>query len=279
MQIKPLIGLGSLEFGMTRSEVFTLMNRPEIIDNQNAKLDEFSDESWHYLSRGIHLKFDSSYEFRLRHIKLTTIDSGNHEVSIIGSPEARILAEFTNVKLNGSYKNIKEYTDRKNRLEFYLRSNFVTEVQLEPDPKIEFYNHCSKNFQRHFTCRRLLKNNVRRNEREVAKLLPTLDHHINLKVGDNLLPSAIEWFLGNYLSINPETRALWCDGVRITSLTLIGKRTFNLNANADILSSIDDSAYDVCELTGNITIASNGKKLRAYNLKLNYRNNFVVIKK
>jgi hypothetical protein len=78
---------------------------------------------------------------------------------------------------------------------------------------------------------------------------------------------------------NPDSRDLWCDGIELKNLDFVTKNTIQISATADILSSTDNSVYDVCELQGYITISSTGKKLKKYDLKLKRRKKVITIKK
>jgi hypothetical protein len=285
MIINPLYGIGNITFGMNRKEVQSVTGGPEQVKNQNAKEDDCMPEVWCYDKLGLQLEFDSFYEFRLDRIKITSSDFYIYDKSLIGLPEERLVRLLPKSTLESEYNSYKEYKITDLKLEMILENNIVREVTLEPDSNVEFFMYCSKSLQRRFTCKRILKNNTRRHERKVAAGLYVIqksltDSNLELFPSDiEWFPSDIEWFLGNYLSINPGTRELWCDGIELKKLDFVTKNTVWLNANADILSSIDRSAYDVCELQGYITITSTGKKLKNYNLKLKRRENIITINK
>jgi len=278
MKINPLFGIGNITFGMNRAEVQSIIGIPEQIKNQNAKEDDCMPEVWSYDKLGLKLEFDSFYEFRLDRIKITSSDFCIYDESLIGLSEKSLVGLLPNATLNSEYNSYKEYKVSALKLEVILENEIVREATLEPDPNVEFFMYCSKNLQRRFTYKRILKNNARRHERKVAAGLYVIKEGLaDSTLG--FLPSDIEWFLGNYLSINPETRDLWCDGIELNKLDFTTKNTASIYATADILSSTDDSAYDVCELKGYITISSTGKKLKKYDLKLKRRKKVITIKK
>lgn len=278
MKINPLLGIGNITFGMNRAEVLSIIGKPEQVKNQNAKEDDCMPEVWCYNKLGLQFDFDSFYEFRLDRIKITSSDFCIYDESLIGLSEERLIDLLPKATLDSEYNSYKEYKVPDLKLEVILDNKIVREATLEPNPTVEFFMFCSKSLQRRFTCKRILKNNIRHHERKVAAGLYVIRE--DLAESDlGFLPSDIEWFLGSYLSINPETRELWCDGINLKKLDFTTKNTASIYATADILSSTDDSAYDVCELQGYITISSTGKKLKKYDLKLKRREKVIDIKK
>lgn len=279
MKIYPLFGIGNITFGMSQIDVQSIIGKPKQTKKQTAKEDDSIHEVWCYDTLGLQLEFDSFYEFRLNRIKITPSDFCIYGEPLIGLPEEKLVGLLPKVILDSEYNGYKQYTVSDLKLEVILEDKVVRETTLEPDPNVEFLKYCSKSLQRRFTCQRILKNDVRRHERIIAAGLYVIEKGLTDSTSLGFLPSDIEWFLGSYLSINPKTRDLWCDGVELNKLDFVTKNTASIYATADILSSIDNSAYDTCELQGYITISSNGKKLKNYNLKLKRRENVITINK
>jgi hypothetical protein len=278
MIINPLVGIDNISFGMKNTEVEKLLGEPEKVKNKNSQEDEFMPEVWFYYKLGLELEFDSFYKFRLDRITIKTNDSFVSQESIIGLPEEDLLELFPTATLDAKYKQIKEYTCGELKLEIYLKNNIVDKVVLEPDPNIEFYTYCSKNFQRNFTCKRILKGHTRTYEKKVAAGLFDFKKGISISTLD-FLPSNIEWFLGSYLTLNPETRRLGCDGIVLKDISLIANNTIQISAIADIESAGDDASYEVCALDGFIKISSNGKRLKKYLLELKHQGKIITLKK
>jgi hypothetical protein len=72
LEIKPMIGLGDLKFGMTAAEIEKLVGIPEEIeeiDDEEAKT-----KIWHFWSKGMSLFFEDENESRLSSIE---IDNSN----------------------------------------------------------------------------------------------------------------------------------------------------------------------------------------------------------
>ena len=112
MKINPLFGIGNITFGMNRTEVQSIIGKPEQTKNKNAKNaknDDCMPEVWCYDKLGLQLEFDSFYEFRLDRIKITSSDFYIYDESLIGLPEEILVRLLPKSILASEYNNYKEY--------------------------------------------------------------------------------------------------------------------------------------------------------------------------
>ncbi|GAC07255.1 hypothetical protein [Paraglaciecola chathamensis] len=132
MNIVPLIGLKSIEFGDSKEKANELFGIPELIENELGQ-DGVSSEIWDYQSKGIQLYFDPDLEFRLWEISVTSETAKLNSIKPIGFNESELLEHFPNLVLEVNDDIFKEYVDPSNELVFFLRNNVVKRIDISPN--------------------------------------------------------------------------------------------------------------------------------------------------
>ena len=132
MNIVPLVGLKSIEFGDSKEEANELFGIPDLIENELGQ-DGVSSEIWDYQSKGIQLYFDPDLEFRLWVISITSEAAKLNSIKPIGLKESELLAHFPSLVLEVNDGIFKEYVDQSNELVFFLRNNIVKRIDISPN--------------------------------------------------------------------------------------------------------------------------------------------------
>jgi hypothetical protein len=132
MNIVPLVGLKSIEFGDSKEEANELFGIPDLIENELGQ-DGVSSEIWDYQSKGIQLYFDPDLEFRLWEISITSEAAKLNSIKPIGLKESELLAHFPSLVLEVNDGIFKEYVDQSNELVFFLRNNKVKRIDISPN--------------------------------------------------------------------------------------------------------------------------------------------------
>jgi hypothetical protein len=132
MNIVPLVGLKSIEFGDSKEEANELFGIPDLIENELGQ-DGVSSEIWDYQSKGIQLYFDPDLEFRLWEISITSEAAKLNSIKPIGLKESELLAHFPSLVLEVNDGIFKEYVDQSNELVFFLRNNIVKRIDISPN--------------------------------------------------------------------------------------------------------------------------------------------------
>lgn len=132
MNIVPLVGLKSIEFGDSKEEANELFGIPDLIENELGQ-DGVSSEIWDYQSKGIQLYFDPDLEFRLWVISITSEAAKLNSIKPIGLKESELLAHFPSLVLEVNDGIFKEYVDQSNELVFFLSNNIVKRIDISPN--------------------------------------------------------------------------------------------------------------------------------------------------
>jgi len=132
MNIVPLVGLKSIEFGDSKEKANELFGLPDLIENELGH-DGVSSEIWDYKSKGIQLYFDPDLEFRLCEISITAEFAKLNSIKPIGFKESELLAHFPSLLLEVNDGIFKEYVDQSNELVFFLRNNIVKRIDISPN--------------------------------------------------------------------------------------------------------------------------------------------------
>jgi len=132
MNIVPLVGLKSIEFGDSKEKANELFGTPDLIENELGQ-DGVSSEIWDYQSKGIQLYFDPDLEFRLWEISVTSETAKINSIKPIGFKESELLAHFPSLVLEVNDGIFKEYVDQSNELVFFLRNNVVKRIDISPN--------------------------------------------------------------------------------------------------------------------------------------------------
>jgi hypothetical protein len=129
MNIVPLVGLKSIEFGDSKEKANELFGTPDLIENELGH-DGISSEVWNYQNQGIRLYFDPDLEFRLWEISVTSETAKLNRIKPIGFKESELLAHFPRIVLEVNDGIFKEYVDQSNELVFFLRNNIVKRIDI-----------------------------------------------------------------------------------------------------------------------------------------------------
>tara|TARA_R110002153_G_scaffold110373_1_gene251589 strand:+ start:57 stop:494 length:438 start_codon:yes stop_codon:yes gene_type:complete len=132
MNIVPLVGLKSIEFGDSKEKANELFGPPDLIENELGQ-DGVSSEIWDYKSKGIQLYFDPDLEFRLWEISITSELAKVNSIKPIGFNESELLAHFPSLVLEVNDGLFKEYVDQSNELVFFLRNKLVKRINISPN--------------------------------------------------------------------------------------------------------------------------------------------------
>ena len=132
MNIVPLIGLKSIEFGDTKEKARMLFGEPDLVENELGQ-DGVSSETWIFKSKGLKLYFDPDLEFRLWEISITSETVQLNNITLIGLNETELLDNFPSLALEVNDGIFKEYLDSSQELVFFLRNNIVERIDLSPD--------------------------------------------------------------------------------------------------------------------------------------------------
>ncbi len=132
MNIVPLVGLKSIEFGDSKEKANKLFGAPDLIENEFGQ-DGIRSEIWDYRSKGMQLYFDPDLEFRLWEISVTSETAKINHIKPIGFNETELLAYFPSLVLEVNDGLFKEYVDPPNELVFFLRNNVVKRIDISPN--------------------------------------------------------------------------------------------------------------------------------------------------
>lgn len=90
-QIKPLVGLGQLRFGMTRDEVRSILGDPEDIDEYSfTGEDGDRSESWHYDEIDLSMSFDAEDDWRMITLAVSSPEYELERNSMVGEDQEHI---------------------------------------------------------------------------------------------------------------------------------------------------------------------------------------------
>lgn len=132
MNIVPLVGLKSIEFGDSKEKANELFGLPDLIENELSQ-DGVSSEIWDYKSKGIELYFDPDLDFRLWEISITSEFANLNSIKPIGFNESELLAHFPSLVLEVNDGIFKEYVDQSKELVFSLRNQLVKRINISPN--------------------------------------------------------------------------------------------------------------------------------------------------
>ncbi len=132
MNIVPLIGLKSIEFGDSKEKANMLFGTPDLVENELGQ-DGVSSETWEFKSQGLKLYFDPDLEFRLWEISITSETVQLNNITLIGLNETELLNNFPSLALGVNDGAFKEYVDSSQELVFFLRNNIVERIDLSPN--------------------------------------------------------------------------------------------------------------------------------------------------
>ncbi|MGJ8694613.1 MAG: hypothetical protein ACSHW0_19320 [Thalassotalea sp.] len=132
MNIVPLVGLKSIEFGDSKEKANELFGTPDLIENELGH-DGVSSEIWNYQNQGIRLYFDPDLEFRLWEISVTSETAKLNSIKPIGFNESELLVHIPSLVLEINDGIFKEYVDPSNELVFFLRNNVVKRIDISPN--------------------------------------------------------------------------------------------------------------------------------------------------
>jgi hypothetical protein len=99
-EIKPGYGLGAIKFGMTRTEVASLLGQPDDVDNYSyTDSDTELTECWEYLELELSMNFDADEDWRLVMLSVTSDFYSLNGKKLIGLNKEQLIAQLNDLKL------------------------------------------------------------------------------------------------------------------------------------------------------------------------------------
>lgn len=135
--IKPLLGLGEIEFGFTRNQVKAIIGEPSEVDTFKYDEDEEDEltESWHYDEKEVSFSFEEVEDWRLVNIAISAEDFKLDGKKIIGLKKKALLEILNNM----DFRTINEDDENnvisiiESQINFWFDSGEVAEVQWNVD--------------------------------------------------------------------------------------------------------------------------------------------------
>lgn len=141
-QILSGIGLGELNFGMTRDQIESILGQPNEKEKYSyADLGDDFTENWHYDALELSLGFDQEDDWRLVTLAVTSKDYEFDGIIPIDLTKKELTSELNNIGINDlEYENwtTKEslshelISSKKSGINFWFDENSLTEVQWAP---------------------------------------------------------------------------------------------------------------------------------------------------
>jgi len=136
-------GLGTIKFGMNRSEVLTILSDPDEKESDGLEVgEEYSVEAWHYDELGLSLQFDEEHDWKLVTMAISesayTIE-GEH---VIGMNRLELINTLDKLNFGEVVIEDDEANDDDNflvvcaleeNMNFWLESDEVSEIQWGPE--------------------------------------------------------------------------------------------------------------------------------------------------
>ena len=136
--IKPLVGLGNLIFGLSRENVKDIIGDPDEIEKYDH-VDNTTNECWTYNTLKIELTFSSEDNWLLGAIDIYSPDAKINSHKIIGLSEEEFIEAFDNYEIgviefdeeDRSYDLYSYYCENSN-ISFWLNKGMVEGFTLMP---------------------------------------------------------------------------------------------------------------------------------------------------
>ena len=152
LEIKPLNGLGSLRFGMSRDEVTSLLGEPEDVDEYSfSGAEDDLSESWHYDEMDLSMSFDAEDDWRLVTLAVSSPDYQLEGHSLVGLNRDELLSLLESIGIGNISEENELALDMPGHqlvaahdhfMNFWFEGNRLMEVQWSPrfndDDEIEW---------------------------------------------------------------------------------------------------------------------------------------------
>lgn len=277
MNIYPNTGAGKITFGMLREEIEIFLGSPDEICNPDGQ-DLIGSEKWIYNTLGLELSFDPDVEFRFDGCFITSKKASLNDICLVGLSLNELVSKFPNFILSDDCGKFKEVTSPDSEMYITLIDEIVKSINITPNSRDFIYEYSSKSYKRMIASKRLMKNSIRKSENifvsDLLSVWGKMDENKTLT-----LQSDFEWFLSARLQLDVFPESMWCDGTIIKSIVFHSDKLLYLEGTADILSSNDDDFYQVCDVEGYIMLNNNRKKMKKYNITLNYEGKSFLARK
>ncbi len=135
--IKPGMGLGNIEFGMSREDLKALLGNPEEIEKYNLSEEEGDNsEAWHYDEFELSASFEEFYDWQLVSIAVSGEDYKLHGKKLIGKDKATVLDILEDLAIGKITEETEEDLDmisiEEMNLNFYFEDEELSEIQFGP---------------------------------------------------------------------------------------------------------------------------------------------------
>lgn len=141
-QIKPLVGLGQLQFGMSREEVRQLLGEPEDVDEYSfSGAEDDRSESWHYDELDLSMSFDAEDDWRLITLAVSSDAYTLEGKALVGLNREELVSTLNDIgihDLEEENENTLEMpghelvSDHAKFLNFWIEDGTVKEIQWSP---------------------------------------------------------------------------------------------------------------------------------------------------
>lgn len=142
-EIKPLKGLGKINFGMSRDEIKSMLGEADDIDDYSfSGGDEDRSQSWHYDELELSMSFDEDDDWRVITI---AVSSGFYELegkSLIGMGRDELMKELENLGFDdlemeeGAGLDMPDHdliASPSRFMNFWLQNDVLSEIQWSPE--------------------------------------------------------------------------------------------------------------------------------------------------
>ncbi|MGY4535280.1 hypothetical protein ACVW0Y_004433 [Pseudomonas sp. TE3786] len=120
-----------------------------------------------------------------------------------------------------------------------------------------------------YASRRRKNQIIRKMERHLAQAVSQLRPDTKYSQGElQNVRSGLEWLISWRIKNCVNQPPMWCDGVRMLTITGSGGLIFHLNAQAIIGPESDVTNLFRCQLTGSFVLSRNLKEIKQYRLRL-----------
>lgn len=139
--ILPLIGFGSIKFGMEEHEVSNYLGDPDETEVQNYG-DGGEANVLYFDELGLSMSFDSEEDYRLVEISFESDRFVLHNVIKPGMSKDDFLSALENLNLgeyeleeldNEGFENMEQYTFDKDNINIWIENDRLTTIQIGPE--------------------------------------------------------------------------------------------------------------------------------------------------
>ena len=137
IDIKPLQGLGNIEFGFTRNQVKAIVGEPSEVDTfqYDEDNDEELTESWHYDEKELSFSFEETEDWKLVNIAISAEEFRFEGKKVIGLSKSNLIKTLESLDIG----TINEDNENAvvsiiaSQINFWFDGGEVAEVQWNVD--------------------------------------------------------------------------------------------------------------------------------------------------